>query len=324
MPRCWKPRCRPWSARHASLRAGFRHEQLSRPVQVVVPRAAVPWRLIDLSGLDAAEQQRELSDIVEADRLERFDLAAPPLMRFALIRLAADRHRLLISNHHLLMDGWSAPILVRELLEAYARRGSAASLAAGDAVPRLSGLHRRGRTVRRRLRPGGRRWPGSRRARGLRRGERGRASRWRPSRSCCRSSAALSAALNRTAREQALTLNTVMQTAWGILLGRLSGRDDVVFGVTVAGRPAELAGVEHMVGLFINTLPLRMQLPPQLPLSALLRQTQEQPVAADGAPASRAGRDPAGGRGWASCSTRCWCSRTIRSTAPALRREPTG
>ena len=59
-----------------------------------------------------------VSDIVEADRLERFDLAAPPLMRFALIRLAADRHRLLISNHHLLMDGWSAPILVRELLEA--------------------------------------------------------------------------------------------------------------------------------------------------------------------------------------------------------------
>src|SRR6187399_1413589 len=65
-----------------------------------------------------------------------------------------------------------------------------------------------------------------------------------------------------------------MQTPCGILLGRLSGRDDVVFGVTVAGRPAELAGVEHMVGLFINTLPLRLQLPPEFPLSALLRQTQ--------------------------------------------------
>ena len=102
-----------------------------------------------------------------------------------------------------------------------------------------------------------------------------RARLWRPSRSSCRSAAALSAALHRTAREQALTLNTLLQTAWGILLGRLSGRDDVVFGVTVAGRPAELAGVEHMVGLFINTLPLRMVLPPQLPLSELLRQTQE-------------------------------------------------
>ena len=125
----------------------------------------MPWRLIDLSEHDAAGQQRELSDIVEADRLERFDLSAPPLMRFALIRLAADRHRLLISNHHLLMDGWSAPILVRELLEVYAQRGSAAAL------PRvtpyrdyLAFIARQDRAAG--WRRGGRRWPGSRRARG--------------------------------------------------------------------------------------------------------------------------------------------------------------
>src|SRR5258707_3192356 len=71
---------------------------------------------------------RGLTAIVAADRQERFDLAAPPLMRFALMRLAGDGHRLLISNHHLLMDGWSAPILVREVLEVYARHGSAAAL----------------------------------------------------------------------------------------------------------------------------------------------------------------------------------------------------
>ena len=260
-------------ARHASLRSGFRHEQLSRPVQVVVARAAVPWRLIDLSEHDAAGQQRELSNIVEADRLERFDLAAPPLMRFALIKLAADRHRLLISNHHLLMDGWSAPILVRELLEVYAQRGSAAALprvtpyrdyltfiarqdrAAGLAAWReaLAGLEEGTRLA---PRPAGR-------------------EPLAPEQIVLSLDPALSASLNRTAREQALTLNTVMQSVWGILLGRLSGRDDVVFGVTVAGRPAELAGVEHMVGLFINTLPLRLQLPPELPLTALLRQTQD-------------------------------------------------
>ena len=79
-----------------------------------------------------------------------------------------------------------------------------------------------------------------------------------------------------------------------------------------------------MVGLFINTLPLRMRLAAGQPLSELLRQTQDEPVAADGASASRAGRDPAGGRAWANCSTRCWCSRTIRSTAPAWRREAGG
>ena len=80
-------------------------------------------------------------------------------------------------------------------------------------------------------------------------------------------SEALTAELTRQARAHGLTLNTFIQAAWGILLGRLSGRDDVVFGVTVAGRPPEIAGIERMVGLFINTLPLRLKLAPSQPLS---------------------------------------------------------
>ena len=85
----------------------------------------------------------------------------------------------------------------------------------------------------------------------------------------------LSRDLSATVRAQALTLNTMIQAAWAVLLGRLTGRDDVVFGVTVAGRPAEIAGVENMVGLFINTLPLRVALPPAKPLCDLLRELQE-------------------------------------------------
>src|SRR6476646_8630654 len=84
----------------------------------------------------------------------------------------------------------------------------------------------------------------------------------------------LTAALTAQARRHGLTLNTVIQTAWAILLGRLTGREDVVFGVTVAGRPPEVAGIENMVGLFINTLPLRVQLPPGTALLELLRQVQ--------------------------------------------------
>ena len=205
--------------------------------------------------------------MLAADRLERFDLAAPPLMRFALIRLGAERHRLLISNHHLLMDGWSAPILVRELLQAYAQGGSGASL------PRVTPYRDYLAFIARQDRAAGlAAWRETGRGRG---GHPAGAVRpARPSTAGARAHRAAARrgaerALHRAAREQALTLNTVMQAAFGILLGRLSGRDDVVFGVTVAGRPAELAGVEHMVGLFINTLPLRMRLPPQLPLSEL-------------------------------------------------------
>ena len=88
-------------------------------------------------------------------------------------------------------------------------------------------------------------------------------------------SEAQTAALTQQARRQGLTLNTFIQAAWAILLGRLTGREDVVFGVTVAGRPPEIAGIESMVGLFINTLPLRVRLPADKPLIALLRELQE-------------------------------------------------
>ena len=262
--------------RHASLRSGFRHEHLSRPVQVVLARVAVPWRLIDLSGLDEDEQQRRLAGIIDDDRRERFDLAAPPLMRFALIKLKADRHRLLISNHHLLMDGWSAPILVREWLAAYAAQGSVAALprvtSYRDYLAFIAGQDRAaGLAAWRETLAGleeGTRLAGSRSS------EMGRGPLV-PEQTVLSLAPALSASLQRMARAQAVTLNTVMQAAWGMLLGRLSGRADVVFGVTVAGRPAEIAGVEDMVGLFINTLPLRMALPPEQPLSELLRRTQE-------------------------------------------------
>ena len=114
--------------RHASLRAGFQHENLSRPVQIIVPHLAAPCHRIDLSLLDAAEREQRLAGILREDRAERFDLASPPLIRFTLIRLSADEHRLVLTNHHILMDGWSTPVLVQELLTLYAHKGDAAAL----------------------------------------------------------------------------------------------------------------------------------------------------------------------------------------------------
>ena len=91
-----------------------------------------------------------------------------------------------------------------------------------------------------------------------------------------------------------------------MLLGRLTGRDDVVFGITVAGRPPEIAGIESMVGLFINTLPLRVKLSAEQPIARLARRAAGQPIAADGAPASfGAGRDP--GPGWTGRAVRHAC-----------------
>jgi len=123
--------------RHASLRAAFQHERLRRPVQIIVPRAQPRWRRIDLSLLDEASRAERLGYLLAQDRAERFDLGCAPLMRFALIRLAADQHRLVLTHHHLLMDGWSLPVLVRELFTLYAHKGDCAVLPS-DAIPRLS------------------------------------------------------------------------------------------------------------------------------------------------------------------------------------------
>ena len=259
--------------RHSSLRAAFRHEGLSRPVQVIVPSVAAPWRSLDLSGLDAGKRERRLADLLEQERVARFDLTCPPLLRFALLRLSAVEHRLVLCSHHLVSDGWSTPVLVQELLTLYAHNGDAGAL--GRVTPYrdyLSWLSRQDRAAARAA------WQEA--LRGLEEAthvaapDATRAARV-PEQLTVSLEAGLSAGLVEQGRRQGVTLNTILQVAWAILLGRLTSRDDVVFGVTVAGRPPELAGIERMVGLFINTLPLRVRLAPSTPLLELLKQVQE-------------------------------------------------
>ena len=259
--------------RHASLRAGFQHENLSRPVQIIVASPELPWRSLDLSLLDAASRNARLEEIVAQERAEHFDLATAPLIRFTLIRLSAEEHRLLLTSHHILMDGWSTPVLIRELLALYANRGDGGSLPPvtryRDYLRWIAAQDRSAALTAWREALAGLEEPTRLAADAV-----GRAP-LAPERVALTLSPALTSALNREARGRGLTLNTYIQAAWAILLGRLTGRDDVVFGITVAGRPPELPGIESMVGLFINTLPLRVRLAPEQPLGSLLAQLQD-------------------------------------------------
>src|SRR6516165_3386191 len=191
--------------RHASLRACFWHAGLSRAVQVIVPTVKPRWRRIDLSLLDEASRAQRLASELGQDRGERFDLSCAPLMRFTLIRLSAQQHRLVLTHHHLLMDGWSLPVLVRELLTLYEHKGDGAAL--GRVTPYRDYLA----------------WLAGQ--------DRGRAP-VAAEQITLALSKRLSTALSEQARQHGLTLNTFMQVAWGLLLGRMSGRADVVFGVT--------------------------------------------------------------------------------------------
>jgi amino acid adenylation domain-containing protein len=251
--------------RHEVLRTAFFWQDLEKPLQVVHRQAGLEVGCEDWSGLGEEERRGRLAAFLEADRRRGFDLSAPPLTRLALFELAPDRHQLVWTTHHIVVDGWSQGLLLHELFAAYAAfvdgreprlappRGfrdyvawlQRQPLAEAEAFWRqaLAGFDSptfiAGET-----------------------GKTGEAAGRESRRRELALPPPLATALREGARRRRLTLNTLMQGVWALVLAQASGREDVVFGTTVAGRPAELAGVESIVGLFINTLPMRLEVDP--------------------------------------------------------------
>ncbi|MFD4786918.1 amino acid adenylation domain-containing protein [Streptomyces sp. NPDC058459] len=260
--------------RHANLRVGFLHEDLDQPVQAVAAEVPVPLEELDLTSADGPEA---LEAFIAEDRTRRFDLTTPPLMRFTLVHTGPARHRLVMTSHHLLFDGWSVPLLVRELFELYARQGDdltlprvtpyrtyLAWLAAQDRDTTLGTWRDALDGLETPTLLAGRSAP------------EGPDSAELPETLVLELDRDTTHRLRDTARASRLTLNTLVQGAWGLVLGHLTGRSDVVFGTTVSGRPPEIPGIETMIGLFINTVPVRLRPEPGESLAALLTRLQEE------------------------------------------------
>ncbi|MET8042187.1 amino acid adenylation domain-containing protein, partial [Micromonospora sp. NPDC005215] len=257
--------------RHDNLRAAFRRRRTGEWVQLVPGRVDVPWRYADLTGVPFDDREARAEAIADDDRWRGFELDRPPLLRFTVLRLGADRHRLIMTNHHILLDGWSLPILFRELLALYAAGGDP------TALPRVRPYRDHLRWLRTQNREEARRaWTDH--LAGLRTptvfAATPPALTEPPRRLPFTLSAATTAALTDQARTLGLTLNTVVQVAWALTLAHHTNTTDVTFGVTVAGRPPELSGVENMVGLFINTQPVRVELDPGESIAALMHRVQ--------------------------------------------------
>ncbi|WP_150048085.1 non-ribosomal peptide synthetase [Methylomonas rhizoryzae] len=266
-------------ARHAILRTGFIEQGLSQPLQRVERHASVPITEHDWRNLSAEEQQIRWQTLQADDRRQGYDFERPPLMRVNLAACGDERHYLLWSYHHVLLDGWSSPILVEELFHLYRSlaEGHAAELApARPFRDYVAWLQRQDQVAAEHY------WrtqlAGFEAATVLGVDQsphsKGSVGPLHPQDLCL--SDALSARLQDYVKQRRLTLNTLAQAAWGLLLSHYSGRRDVVFGVTVAGRPAELAGIERQVGLFINTVPMRLKLEPEQKLSDWLQTVFEQ------------------------------------------------
>jgi mycobactin peptide synthetase MbtF len=255
--------------RHPNLRASFFSQGVPRPVQIVPSRVELPWRLVaaapeDVETLEAAERRRP------------FDFERAPAIRFLLIELPGARWRLVITAHHIVIDGWSLPVFVNEMMILYRAGGDLEALPGAPRPYRdyIGWLANRDQAASQQI------WrqhladlPGPTLLSAALGGAPSN-STGLPRRTELRIDPPATAELVDGARARGVTVNTLLQMAWALVVSRLTDRDDVVFGVTVSGRPAELAGVETMIGLFINTVPLRVRLDAAVAVGAQCRALQ--------------------------------------------------
>lgn len=266
-------------ARHRVMRSAYLRTGGGAVVAVIPAEVEIPWRVVELPADEPGDTvAAEIQRIVDAERLTRFDLGRPPLVRFVLV-WHGDQAHLVVTNHHILMDGWSGPLVLADLLalyatgETYTGQTGATGLDFADHVRRLAASDRdAGLAVWREvLEP----VEGPTLvAPGLEATDDELPRQYR-----VMLDEETTAGLEELTRTEGVTVATVMQFAWAVLLSRMTGSRVVVFGETVSGRPADLPGVETMVGLFINTLPSVVDVDPASTIVEVLRRLQSSKVA---------------------------------------------
>jgi len=265
--------------RHAILRTSFSWSDSEHLVQIVKPRVEMPFEDHDWRAYSASQQQERLEQFLHDDSERGFDLATAPLLRVAVMRTHDEAYWIVVSNHHIVLDGWSMSVVRQEVSQVYRKL-------VHDEPLQLEPVRHFGAYVE---------W--------LAQQQSSNADEmfWRqelagfvlpnvlpidknagklsnPNEQFAEKHVSLSPSLTSEiqscARRQHMTMSTFVQGAWAMLLGRYCGVDDVVFGITVSGRPYDMPGVESMVGLFINTLPVRVELEPQASLRSCLKRVQ--------------------------------------------------
>ncbi|MCA1682068.1 MAG: condensation domain-containing protein, partial [Actinobacteria bacterium] len=246
------------------LRSWVVWEGVEHPLQVVQREVRLPVSHLDWTGLSEADQAEELRQLLARDRALGLDVGAAPLLRVTVARVSDEQVVMVWTVHHVLLDGWSAAAVFEEVCEQYTALvgGRAAMLMPrrpfGDYLGWLAAQDHAGAQEYWRRALSGfdspTALPYDRAPREAHRAESGHTA-------AAVLTAEQSARLREVAQRNGLTVNTLVQGAWAVLLARYSGQRDVVFGTTVAGRPADLSGVESMVGMFINTIPTRVRVP---------------------------------------------------------------
>ncbi len=285
---------------HPILRTSFHWQQDREPFQVVHRQIELPWQELRLGDEETRRRGDEetggLGDWLEKDRKDGFNLSQAPLMRLSLIHLANNTYQFIWSCHHLILDGWSTALVLKQVLDSYqalcrdrnAWKESNRVVTLSPSRPyvdyvawlrqqNLSEAKAYWQKTLQGFSSPTRIFPSSQRKTQR---PMGAAHASRTQEALLTISTTTTEALQVFAKQHKLTLNTIFQGAWALLLSRYSGENDVVFGATSSGRPPDLVGSELMVGLFINTLPVRVKITSDESLIAWLQKLQSQQIEA--------------------------------------------
>ncbi|MCP4220303.1 MAG: amino acid adenylation domain-containing protein, partial [bacterium] len=248
------------------------YKKTKKPRQVLLKKLAVPITFEDISGLSADRQAGFIEDFKKADREKGFNLSRGPLLRVALLKSSENSRTLVWSYHHILMDGWCFGIIFQDFMEIYDSLEKGNTPQIKPAVPYMRYINWLEKQDKQKALDY---WKEAvagcdRPARVPKRTGAHSHGKYKQATAKTIITPALTRALNKLAREKQTTLNTVFQTLWGILLQRFNNTDDVVFGSVVSGRPPDVPGISSMVGLFINTVPVRVCSKPGDTFSQLL------------------------------------------------------
>ena len=268
--------------RHDSLKTAFVWENLTNPLQVVPIAIAIPWTEHNWLDLSPTEQEQQLDIYLKQDFQRGFALDNPPLMRMTLFQIAINQYQLLWSHHHLLLDGWCNSVIFKEVFTVYEALCQEKNINLPPSPlykDYITWLQQQDNSQAQAF------WYQA--LNGVK-----APTRWGIEQTASKFnehqkeyayqefelSPQTTAALNTWAKSHRLTFNTLIQGSFALLLSRYSGEEDVIFGGTVSGRPPELEGVESMVGLLINTLPVRVQVCGEVSLLDWLQQIQQQQI----------------------------------------------
>lgn len=264
---------------HSILRSAFYYDAFNIPVQCVYTHVKMPIELLDLRGYGNDEQQQRVREFEGADSKKTFSFKTAPVMRITLLQLSDDHYRMVWTRHHILFDGWSLPVLMDKFLniyEAFVSGSEAPAFTEDRYEDYIRYIERQDKEAEEQY------WTnylkglegntllpfisGAQRNKGVgiyKREELVLNQQFTTN-------------VNDYARQQFITVNTVIQGVWAYLLHQYTGNHDIVYGATVSGRPEDLEGVEHRVGMYINTLPVRSVLNKEQNIKAWFQQIQQE------------------------------------------------